>query len=303
MDFDTSFEPRHGEACQVSALVRRVTARNPGPFTFHGTNSYVVGDRSVVIIDPGPADADHVAALLAAVGRAPVAAILVTHTHRDHVDAVDALKRATGAPVIGAGPHRTARPLHLGEINPLDAAADLDYRPDRVLDDGAVETYDGFRLTAIATPGHTANHLSFAFESDAGESALFSGDHVMAWSTSIVAPPDGAMADYMASLDRLLERPTERVYWPGHGGPVIKVPEFLRGLRLHRLGRERSIVELVGRGVATIPELVAMMYQSTDKRLHGAAALSVLAHVEDLVARHELACAGAPALDQRYWRP
>lgn len=302
MDFDTSFEPRHGEACQVSRSVRRVTANNPGAFTFHGTNSYVVGDRSVVIIDPGPADSAHVAALLSAVGAARVAAILVTHTHRDHVDAVPALKAATGAPVIGAGPHRTARPLHLGEINPLDAAADLTYRPDRELRDGDVETFDDFRLTAIETPGHTANHLCFSLETGSGETALFSGDHVMAWSTTIVAPPDGAMADYMASLDRLLERPAERVCWPGHGGPVVKVPEFLRGLKLHRLGRERSILELVGRGVATIPELVAHMYQSTDKRLHGAAALSVLAHVEDLVGRGLIASDGPPALGGRYWR-
>lgn len=294
--FDRSFEPAYGDAVRLSPLVRRVTARNPGPFTFHGTNTYLVGTRGLAVVDPGPDDPAHVEALLAAIGRAEVAAILVTHTHRDHSPAARRLAALTGAPVYGEGPHRPARPLAIGETNPLDASADQAFLPDRPLADGEVVEGDGWTLEAVATPGHTANHLAFALKKEA---TLFSGDHVMAWSTSIVAPPDGAMTDYMASLERLMGR-SETLYLPGHGTVLGEVPDFLAGLRAHRLGREAAILDRITRGDQTIPEMVTSIYVGLDPGLRGAAGLSVLAHLEDLVARGLVATEGPPALAGRY---
>jgi glyoxylase-like metal-dependent hydrolase (beta-lactamase superfamily II) len=295
MTHDRRFEPRHGAAVRLSGLVRRVTARNPGPFTFHGTNTYLVGERRLAVIDPGPADPDHLDALLAAIGDAEVSHILVTHTHRDHSTGTAALKAATGAPTAGAGPHRPARPLRAGEDLRLDASGDLGFAPDRILADGEVVAGDGWTLAAVATPGHAANHLAFALEE---EGSLFSGDHVMAWSTSIVAPPDGAMADYMASLERLLDRP-ERRYWPGHGGPVEDPRSYVAALAAHRRGRERAILDRVAAGDATVGAIVAAVYRDVDPALHPAAALSVLAHLEDLVGRGLVGCDGAPTLASR----
>lgn len=293
LDFKTDFEPRHGEAIEVAPGVARVTASNGGPFTFHGTNSYVVGTRDLAVIDPGPEDTAHFDALLRAIDGRPVTAILVSHTHRDHSPLARRLAERTGAPMLGEGPHRAARPLNIGETNPLDASADTAFRPDRALADDGVTEGDGWRLRAVATPGHAANHLAFALE---GTGILFSADHVMAWSTTIVAPPDGSMADYMASLDRLLER-DDRLYLPGHGGPVTNPAAFVRGLRTHRKLRERAILERVAQGDRRIRDIVAAIYRDTDPRLHGAAGLSVLAHLEDLCARGAVLCEGAPAIE------
>ena len=205
-----------GRAEEVAPGVRAIVANNPGPFTFKGTVSYIVGRGKVAILDPGPDDDAHVAALLDAVRGETVTDIFVTHTHRDHSPAVPKIKAATGATVYAEGPHRPARPLHIGEANRLDASADMDFRPDVALADGEVVAGDGWTIEAVTTPGHTANHMAYAFkEAD----LIFSGDHVMAWSTSIVAPPDGAMSDYMASLEKLARR-SEPLYLPGHGGPV-----------------------------------------------------------------------------------
>lgn len=290
--FDRSFDPRHGEAVRLSPLVTRVVANNPGPFTFHGTNSFLVGTREIAVIDPGPDDGAHVAAILAAARGlgGTITAILVTHTHRDHSPAARALAAATGAPVYGEGPHRPARALDLGEINPLDASADGDFRPDRVLGDGDAVSGEGWSLAAIATPGHTANHLCFALDE---EETLFTGDHVMAWSTTIVAPPDGAMADFMASLRRLMAR-EDRVLHPAHGASIEDPLPFLRGLEAHRLGREASLLAELGDGEKTIPEMVATIYAAVDRSLHGAAALSLLAHAEDLAARGVIAAVDGP---------
>lgn len=296
LDFDMEFEPRHGEAVPVAPGVVRVTAPNGGPFTFHGTNSYLVGTGELAVIDPGPDDPGHLAALLRAIGGRPVTAILVSHTHRDHSPLAGQLAERTGAPLLGEGPHRAARPLSIGETNPLDASADMVFMPDRALADGDVAEGEGWRLRAVATPGHTANHLAFALE-DTG--ILFSGDHVMAWSTTIVAPPDGSMADYMASLDRLLQR-EDAVYLPGHGGPLANPPAFVRGLRTHRKLRERAILERVVQGDSSIRDIVAAIYRDTDPRLHGAAGLSVLAHLEDLCARGAVTSEGAPAIDAAF---
>lgn len=294
--FTTDFVPAHGEAVEVAPSILRVTARNPGPFTFHGTNSYVVGKDAVAVIDPGPDDDAHFEALLFAIGSRDVSHILVTHTHVDHSPLAARLKGVTGAEVLAQGPHRPARELHLGEINPLDASGDQAFAPDFRLSHGDVVQGSGFALEAVFTPGHTANHMAFALS---GTGMLFSGDHVMAWATSIVAPPDGAMADYMASLDLMLSRP-ETLYFPGHGGPVHKAHEFVRALRTHRRMREAAILSRVRSGDHTIPAIVAAIYRDTDPRLHGAAALSVLAHMEDLVASGRVECDGPPSLAADY---
>ncbi len=281
MEFDTHFKPAYGEAVEIARGVRRLTVNNPSPFTFHGTNSYIVGKETLAVIDPGPEDEAHFQALMRAIGDRPVSHILVSHTHRDHSPLAARLKAATGALVAAEGPHRPARPLRTGEVNALDASADTDFVPDIVLGEGDRIAGDGWAFETILTPGHTANHAVFALS---GTGLLFSADHVMAWATSIVAPPDGAMSDYMASLDKLLVR-DDRFYLPGHGGPVTSPPAFLRGLKAHRKMRERAILERIRTGDRTIPDMVRAIYRDTNPRLHGAAGLSVLAHLEDLTAR------------------
>lgn len=292
LDFDNHFEPAHGEAIEVAPGVRRITADNPSAFTFHGTNSYILGTDTLAVIDPGPVSENHFQALLRAIGGRPVSHIFVSHTHADHSPLARQLKEATGAKVYAEGPHRPARPLRIGEINPLDASADTDFVPDVSLADGEVVEGDSWSLRAIYTPGHTANHLAFALESTG---ILFSADHVMAWATTIVAPPDGAMSDYMASLDKLMER-DDTLYLPGHGGPVRQPAAFLRGLKTHRRMRERAILERLRSGDRTIPEMVAAIYRDTDPRLHNAAGLSVLAHLEDMVARGLVEAEGEPSI-------
>ncbi|MCZ8102894.1 MAG: MBL fold metallo-hydrolase [Burkholderiales bacterium] len=295
--FDRDFESPAGTMVAVSPLVRRIVAPNPSPFTFTGTCTYVVGRGAVAVIDPGPADAAHVQALLAGIAGETVEAIVVTHTHRDHSPGARLLQERTGAPIVGCAPHRVARPLFAHEQTRLDAGADADHAPQRALADGETLEGDGWTLTAVATPGHTANHLAFALPQ---ERALFSGDHVMAWSTSIVAPPDGAMGDYMASLARLADR-DDAVLWPGHGGPVTQPPRFVRHLLTHRRQRETSIVERLRAGDGTIGAIVPRLYEGLNPALHGAAALSVLAHVEDLVQRGVLVSEdGEPSLARRY---
>lgn len=290
------FEPAHGEAVPVAPGVLRVTANNPSPFTFHGTNSYIVGKDTLAVIDPGPEDEAHLAALLKAIGGRPVSHIFVSHTHRDHSPLAARLKQETGALTAAEGPHRDARPLRIGELNPLDAANDEEFSPDIALPDGGAIEGDGWAIRAIHTPGHAANHAVFALE---GSGLLFSGDHVMAWSTSIVAPPGGAMSDYMASLDKLIER-DDRRFLPGHGGPVETPAAFMRGLKGHRKMRERAILERLRSGDRTIAEMVAAIYRDIDPRLHGAAGLSVLAHLEDLVARGLAGADGEVAIDATY---
>lgn len=294
LDFNTAFEPAYGDAIEVAPDVLRLTVNNPSAFTFHGTNSYIVGRDTLAVIDPGPVNEAHLEALLRAINGRPVSHIFVSHTHIDHSPLTARLKQETGATVLAEGPHRAARPLRLGEINPLDASGDVDFQPDQLLADGELVESDGWALRAIHTPGHTVNHLVFALE---GTGVLFSADHVMAWATSIVAPPDGAMAQYMTSLDKLLER-EDRVFLPGHGGPVASPAAFMRGLKAHRKMRERAIIERLRNGDRTIPDLVASIYKDTDPRLHGAAGLSVLAHLEDIVGKGiATAEAGEPSLD------
>ncbi|MGO7975622.1 MBL fold metallo-hydrolase [Rhizobium ruizarguesonis] len=294
--FDLAFEPAYGQAVPVVAGVERVTVNNPGPFTFFGTNSYIVGSSSVAVIDPGPEDEAHYQALMAALGGRAVTHIVVSHTHRDHSPLSKRLQAATGAVTVGQGPHRPARPLREGEINPFAESSDLSFVPDITFSDGQTLSGDGWALSAVLTPGHTANHAAFAL---AGRDILFSGDHVMAWSTSIVAPPDGSMADYMASLDRLIAR-DDRLLLPGHGGAVTQPSTFLKALKAHRLRREQAVLARVEAGDRQIAEMVKVIYRDTDPKLHGAAALSVLAHIEDLLERGEIAADGPPSLAAHY---
>jgi glyoxylase-like metal-dependent hydrolase (beta-lactamase superfamily II) len=291
--FDKSVAAPSGELRRVSPLVRRMIAPNPGPFTFTGTCTYVVGEGRVAVIDPGPDDPAHVAALVAALAGETVSHIVVTHTHRDHSPAARHLQAATGAPIVGCARHV---PIEHAPSGRLDASHDLDHVPDHELRDGETLEGEGFSLVAVATPGHASNHLCFALPE---ERTLFSGDHVMAWSTTIVAPPDGVMRDYMASLERLRSR-DDALYWPGHGGPVREPQRFVRALAHHRRQREISILHALERGGKDIPSIVADIYVGLDPRLNGAAGLSVLAHLEDLVARGEVDAGGPATVSSTY---
>ncbi|MEL6967497.1 MAG: MBL fold metallo-hydrolase [Pseudomonadota bacterium] len=277
----------------MAPLVARITANNPSPFTFHGTNTYLLGQKSVAVIDPGPPDDAHYAAIIAGIAGRDVSHIIVTHTHMDHSPLARRLAAETGAPVFAEGPHRPARPLQIGEVNPLDASADMDFQPDIAVTEASRIVGDEWELVTHLTPGHTANHAAFSL---VDTDFLFSGDHVMAWATSIVAPPDGAMADYMNSLDTLLGAP-QTTYFPGHGGRVFDAHRFVRALKAHRRMREQAVLDQIRKGIHEIPAMVAIIYRQTDKRLHQAAGLSVLAHIEDLVARGAVETDGDVRID------
>jgi glyoxylase-like metal-dependent hydrolase (beta-lactamase superfamily II) len=291
--FNLAFDAPAGSLLRVSGLVRRMVAPNAGPFTFTGTCSYVLGSGEVAVVDPGPENPDHVEALLAALGPEKVTHILVTHTHRDHSPAARLLKAATGAEILGCAPHAPARELALGETNKLDAANDTDHAPDHVLGDGEIFRGPGFTLRAVATPGHTTNHLCFEL---AEEKALFTGDHIMGWSTSIVAPPDGAMRPYMESLEKLRAMDHD-IYWPGHGGPIPLPHRFLRALQHHRRLREHSILSALAKDPLHVSAIVEKVYEKLDPRLKGAAALTTLAHLEDFCARGLVTTQGPAQLD------
>ncbi len=265
-----------GKIEQVHPQVRRLLAANPSPFTYTGTQTYLVGIGDVAVIDPGPDLPEHVEAILAATAGERIAAILCTHTHRDHSPASRPLAEATGATIVGCAP------LALADDGPrADAAFDFDYAPDRVLADGRTVSGPDWTLRAVATPGHTSNHLCFALE---GEGLLFTGDHVMGWSTTVIAPPDGDMGAYFASLDLLLKR-DDTAYLPAHGPAIDKPHRHVRALVTHRRMREKQILDRLGKGEERIPEMVAQMYRDIDPRLHGAAGRSVLAHLVDLERR------------------
>ncbi len=259
---------------QVDPLVRRVLAHNPSAFTYTGTQSYIVGSGAeVAVIDPGPDEAEHIEALLAAIGDARLVAICCTHTHRDHSPAAAPLAARTGAPIIGCAP------LTMDDDGPrADAAFDASYRADRVLADGETVVGDGWTLVAVATPGHTSNHICLALPESG---VLFTGDHVMGWSTSVVSPPDGDMTDYMASLQKLHDR-EDRIYFPAHGPAIEKPRQLVRGMIGHRRSREKQILKQIGEGHTRISQMVPRMYKGVDERLWPAAGRSVLAHLIDL---------------------
>lgn len=288
---DLTFE--YGQADQVSPLIRRVIAKNPSPFTFHGTGTYIVGTGDVAVIDPGPLVDSHIAALERALEGNRVSHIVITHTHRDHSPAARNLKDMTGASTYGFGPHGSGRLETEGEV---EEGADRDFDPDvRVRNGDAIEG-DGWTLEAVHTPGHTSNHLCYALVE---ENALFSGDHVMGWSTTVVSPPDGDMRAYIDSLERLRAR-REETFWPTHGPPIPRPSEFVRALLEHRFEREDQIMACLADGPTTIPQIVETMYADVGRHLHAAAARSVLSHLIHMVETRRVHCDGSPRPDTSY---
>ena len=273
-------EQKPGVPQVLEPLVTRVLADNPSPFTHTGTQTHLVGTADLAVIDPGPDDPNHIDALIRAIAGRPVTAIVITHTHRDHSPGAAPLKARTGAPIVGCAP------LALEDLGPrADASFDAHYAPDAVMAEGDSVSGSGWTLTAIATPGHTSNHLAFALPET---TALFTGDHVMGWSTTIVSPPDGDMAAYMDSLTKLQGR-DDRIYYPAHGDPVVNPQRLVRGLIGHRKQREGQILRLLDAEPRTIPAMVEKMYVGIDPRLFPAAERSVLAHLYELRDRHIVA--------------
>ncbi len=286
LDFD------YGRCDQVSPLIRRVIARNPGPFTFTGTGVYIVGRGEVAVIDPGPDLPEHFEALKAALEGETVTHVLVTHHHLDHSPLAHPLAQYFGARVYGL----PAPAPQLSDSPALEEGADDRFRPDVELADGHVIAGPGWTLEAITTPGHTSNHVCFALKE---ENALFSGDHIMGWSTTVITPPDGDMGDYFESLEKVRAR-TFDTLWPTHGAPVRAVAPFIDAYVAHRRAREAQILEAFGAGFTTIKAMVPSLYAAVDPRLHPAAAHSVLAHVIQLVREGRVVSEGAPGLDAEY---
>lgn len=278
LSFDRSFDVPPETSIPVSPLIRRVLADNPGPFTFKGTSSFIIGQGEVAIIDPGPDDHAHLSALLAAVRGETVSHIFVTHSHLDHSPLAPRLKHATGAVIVGYGPVAN----HEAQEGPrLDASIDAEFDPDIRLAHGETIAGKGWSLEGVFTPGHMSNHMSYALRE---EKALFCGDHVMAWSTSVIAPPDGNMGQYFASLRLLLER-DDAVYHPAHGPSRRDPKPLVRAYLTHRKMREEAIIARLKAGDRSIEEIVRAIYADVDPRLHAAAGLSTLAHIEHLIER------------------
>jgi len=282
--FRREFAFEYGRLEPVAPGIRRIVARNPGPFTFRGTGTYVVGEGKVAVIDPGPDLPEHIEALLMDLAGEDITHILVTHTHRDHSPGAAAVKETTGAPTYGFGPHAGGR---RGEAA-VEEGGDWDFAPDIVVKDGDVIEGDGWRFEAVHTPGHTSNHLCFALPE---HNILFSGDHVMGWSTSVIAPPDGDMAAYMASLDKLLHR-GDTVYWPTHGPAITEPHAHVRAFLAHRREREAGILACLREGIGRIEQMVERLYVGLDPSLRRAAGRSVLAHLVDLAGRGIVATDG-----------
>lgn len=289
-------EFEYGACDRVSPLIRRVVAHNPSAFTYKGTGTYIVGEGDVAVIDPGPLLNEHVEALLRALEGETVSHILITHTHSDHSPAAKPLKTLTGAQTFAFGPHGSGQKRAPDGDVQVEEDGDMDFVPDVELRHGDIIEGDGWTIECVYTPGHTSNHMCFALRE---EKALFTGDHVMGWSTSIVSPPDGNMEDYMASLRLLLTRDDE-IYWPTHGPAITDPKPFVRSFIEHRDDRERQIMEQLAAGRTRIQDMVPVMYAAVDKRLYPAAARSVLAHMEHLVARGAVRTEGRPSLSSEY---
>ncbi len=290
LDFD------YGRADRLSPLIRRVICNNPGPFTYTGSGTYIIGNErgDVAVVDPGPLNEAHLDALVGEIGKARVSDILITHTHSDHCGGARAFAARVGAPIRGAGAH----PVREKSVDApaLDEGADYAFRPDVLLNDGDKITGDGWTVEAVATPGHLSNHVCFALRE---ERALFTGDHIMGWATTVIAPPDGDMGAYFESLEKLLARDDE-IYYPTHGAPVANPKPFVRAIRTHRRIRDGQILDQLKKGRTTIREITGAIYADIDKRLHKAAALNVYAHLIRLVKIGAAECAGEPSLAADY---
>lgn len=287
-------EFEYGDCDDVSPLIRRVVAKNPSAFTYKGTGTYIIGHGDVAVIDPGPMLNEHVDALLRALEGETVSHILITHTHSDHSPAAKPLKALAGAETYGFGPHGSGQQTR--DDVQVEEDGDMDFVPDVEVGHGDIIEGDGWTIECVYTPGHTSNHMCFALQE---EKALFTGDHVMGWSTSIVSPPDGNMEQYMASLHLLLTRDDE-IYWPTHGPAITDPKPFVRSFIAHREDRERQIMEQLAAGRTRIQDMVPVMYAAVDKKLYPAAARSVLAHMEHLVARGAVITEGRPTLSGEY---
>lgn len=289
---DIDFTP--GVADEVLPGVRRIIANNPGPFTYTGSGTYIVGTGVVAVIDPGPDDPAHLDALMAALTGERVSHILITHTHSDHCGGARGFAELCGAPILGFSPHPVREQQH--DTPALDEGADYSFKPDQLIGDGENIEGPDWRIESVHTPGHLSNHLCFALEQ---EKALFTGDHMMGWATTVVAPPDGEMNAYIESLSKLLMRDDE-IYLPTHGAPINNPKRFVRAVRTHRLMRDGQIIEQLRNGRTRIKEIVAIMYSDIDTRLHGAAALNVLAHLIRLVSNGAVTCVGPPKMGSHY---
>lgn len=274
--------------------VRRVIANNPGPFTYTGSGTYIIGEGKVGVIDPGPNLPDHLDALMEATRDETITHILVTHTHNDHCGGARNLAERTGAQIYSFSPHPIAD--RLDDAPALEEGADYSFAPDITIADGDIIEGEDWQLQTVHTPGHLSNHLCFALPQ---QKALFTGDHIMGWATTVIIPPDGDMDDYFASLDKLLERDDE-LYFPTHGAPIENPKRFVRATRTHRLMRDAQILAQLDAGRTTITSIVPVMYADIDPRLHKAAALNVFAHLIRLVKSGKVVCADAPTLTSDY---
>ena len=291
--FNRNFEVNYGEIENVAPGIRRITANNPSPFTFRGTGTYILGEGNVAVIDPGPDQPEHVKAIVEGLKNETVSHILITHTHNDHSPAAKALKEITGAPTYGFGPHGSGKPaLKLT----TQAGGDMDFRPDEKTQDGSVIYGDNWSVSCLHTPGHTSNHICFSWDE---EKALFPGDQVMGWSTSIVSPPDGDMGDYMRSLDKLIVR-DDKIYYPAHGPEILEPQKLISAFQDHRREREENILECLKLGNNTIEQMVKTVYQDVSESLHAAAARSLFATVIYLVEQKKVEAMDGLDIDGRY---
>jgi glyoxylase-like metal-dependent hydrolase (beta-lactamase superfamily II) len=288
--FNRNVEVDYGVAEEVAHGVRRIVANNPGPYTFLGTNTYLVGHGKIAIIDPGPKDERHLSAIAAATKGERVTQILITHSHRDHCDGARALQALLGGEILAYGPTGSRRGAGAPGLG--DAFVDAAFVPDKTLDDGATIKGAGFALDVLHTPGHSPDHLCFAL---VGQRTVFTGDHVMGWNTTVVAPPEGNMAKFLISLERLLKR-HDKIFLPGHGGRIQTPQRVAKAYLMHRRWREQTILACLDDGVCLIPRIVERLYGGLDTDLKQAAALSVLAHMEHLISRGLVAADGSPGL-------
>jgi len=286
----------YGSVSQIAPGIRRVIANNPGPFTFHGTGTYILGTGNVAVIDPGPDDEEHIGAILAALDGETISHILVTHTHMDHSPGCRPLQALTGAPTYAYGPHGAGK---LEQGVQVEEGGDMDFAPDHLVKHGDIIQGGDWTVECVYTPGHTSNHMCFALQE---QKALFTGDHVMGWSTSIISPPDGDMAAYMQSLELLLER-DDAVYWPTHGPSIIDPKAHVRAYIAHRIEREEQILKCIDEGTHSIRDMVPLMYRDTPEFMYPAAARSVLAAMENLLRKNQVvADGGEPSMDSVYRR-